>query len=141
MKIYFSGSIRGGRIDVLIYQRIISHLITHGKVLTAFIGDPDLDTIYGEGKSNKFIWERDVTWVQESDLLVAEVSQTSLGVGYEIAIAHNSHVPVIAFYQQNLVVRVSAMISGDPNVKLFSYASVEETFPIIDQFIHQLSNN
>ncbi|MFQ6610384.1 MAG: nucleoside 2-deoxyribosyltransferase, partial [Fidelibacterota bacterium] len=96
MKIYFSGAIRGGRKDVLIYQKIINHLATHGTVLTAFIGDPNLDTIYGEGRSDKFIWERDVTWVRESDVLVAEVTQTSLGVGYEIAIAHTSHVPVLA---------------------------------------------
>ena len=39
MKIYFAGSIRGGRKDVLIYNNIINYLLTKGEVLTEHIGN------------------------------------------------------------------------------------------------------
>ena len=38
MKIYFAGSIRGGRHDIEIYKQIIEHLKKHGKVLTEHVG-------------------------------------------------------------------------------------------------------
>ena len=45
MNIYFSGSIRGGRDDVDIYNRIISYLKKYGNVLTEHIGDNSLNTL------------------------------------------------------------------------------------------------
>lgn len=38
MKIYFAGSIRGGRDDASIYARLIEELKTHGEVLTEHVG-------------------------------------------------------------------------------------------------------
>ena len=43
-KIYFAGSIRGGREDAKLYQRIISHISTSNKVLTEHIGNPHIDS-------------------------------------------------------------------------------------------------
>jgi len=140
LKIYFSGAIRGGRDDVNIYRQIIQHLEKFGTVLTAYIGDPNLDLINGEGRSDTFIWERDVRWVRESQVLVAEVTQPSLGVGYEIAIAHESHIPVLAFYQKESVSRISAMIAGDPNVHVCSYTRIENVLQEIDVFFKQLQS-
>ena len=34
--------------------------------------------------SDKWIHDRDVEWLHEADVVVAEVTQPSLGVGYEI---------------------------------------------------------
>ena len=39
MKIYFAVSIRGGREDVDLYEKIVYHLRTHGKVLSEHVGD------------------------------------------------------------------------------------------------------
>ena len=43
MKIYFSGSVSGGREDVALYLQIILQLKEHGLVLTEHIGDARLD--------------------------------------------------------------------------------------------------
>ena len=51
MKIYFSGSIRGGRDDAKIYHQIITYLKNFGEVLTEHIGDSSLDSS-GEKKGN-----------------------------------------------------------------------------------------
>ena len=42
MKIYFAGSIRGGRDDVNIYLEIISYLRNYGEVLTEHVADAGL---------------------------------------------------------------------------------------------------
>ena len=52
MNIYFSGSIRGGRDDVDIYNRIISYLKKYGNVLTEHIGDNSLNS---DGENKKVI--------------------------------------------------------------------------------------
>ena len=41
MKIYFAGSIRGGRDDAVVYEAMITWLRSFGEVLTEHVGDPD----------------------------------------------------------------------------------------------------
>ena len=42
MKIYFAGSIRGGREDAQLYENIIAYLGEKGLVLTEHVGNTDL---------------------------------------------------------------------------------------------------
>ena len=42
MKIYFAGSIRGGRVDVGLYHRLIEYLKQNRTVLTEHVGDLSL---------------------------------------------------------------------------------------------------
>ena len=84
-KIYFCGSIRGGRSDVELYQKIIKYIQSAGhKVLTEHIASPE---IFGleRNQSDNEIWIQDMAWLKESDLVIAECSTPSLGVGYELA--------------------------------------------------------
>ena len=41
-KIYFAGSIRGGRVDAALYRRIIEHIQQTDIVLTEHVGDLSL---------------------------------------------------------------------------------------------------
>lgn len=83
MKIYFAGSIRGGRSDVKLYEQIIRYLKNFGEVLTEHIGTQSLTK--GEDDNNRFVHDRDLKWLASSDVIIAEVTTPSLGVGYEIA--------------------------------------------------------
>ena len=93
MKIYFSGSIRGGRDDSEIYHQIITYLKKFGEVLTEHIGDSSLDS-FGEKSDDISIHNKDMEFLMACDLVVAEVTNPSLGVGYEIgrAIENNKKV-------------------------------------------------
>lgn len=42
-RIYFAGSIRGGRDDVQLYVKIIKFLQAYGTVLTEHVADPKLE--------------------------------------------------------------------------------------------------
>jgi hypothetical protein len=85
--IYFAGSIRGGRADVPLYSALIERLTSYGDVMTEHVGDYKLS---GAGQSHlddRSIHDRDLRWLRKSDVLVAEVTRPSLGVGYELATA------------------------------------------------------
>ena len=59
MKIYFAGSIRGGREKVQDYIKIVNELKKYGKVLTEHVANPDLSAS-GEDMTPQEIYERDI---------------------------------------------------------------------------------
>ncbi|XP_052058960.1 putative 2'-deoxynucleoside 5'-phosphate N-hydrolase 1 [Mytilus californianus] len=83
-KIYFAGSISGGRDDADLHARIIEQLKQYGKVLTEHVGNTTVEKDRND-LSDQEIHDRDMEWLNESDCrFCTEVSQPSLGVGYEI---------------------------------------------------------
>jgi len=83
-KIYFAGSIRGGREDVELYFKLIEHLGNYGTVLTEHVGAKNLDSAGEKNMSDQQIHDRDMDWLSSSTSVVAEVTKTSMGVGYEL---------------------------------------------------------
>ncbi len=99
MKIYFAGSIRGGREDVKIYSEIIKYLCNYGEVLTEHVADPSLLVKGEQYLSDQEIHDRDMEWLLQSDVIVAEVTAPSLGVGYEIRAAVDLNKKVLCLYR------------------------------------------
>ncbi len=131
MKIYFAASIRGGRDYARDYETIISQLSTYGKVLTEHIAVNKLDDL-GENISDTAIFERDTGWLRESDIIVAEVTQPSLGVGYEIALGESLGIRIICLFKQKSG-NLSAMIKGNRKLEVLEYTSVDELPGIFKQ--------
>ena len=126
MKIYFAGSIRGGRDDTKIYSRIIEFLKEYGEVLTEHIGEEDLNAMGETTLSDKQIHDRDMKWLLQSDLMVAEVTNPSLGVGYEIGRAIENNINLICLYRELSDKNLSAMISGSKDIKIIRYTEFED---------------
>ena len=133
MKIYFAGSIRGGREDKILYSRIIKNLQKYGTILTEHVGDQNLNE-FGEELSDKLIYERDSSWIKESDLVVAEITRPSLGVGYEIGKAEELGKKILCLYRPQIDKKLSAMIKGCRGLTNVDYGSVEEATAAIDRF-------
>lgn len=125
MKIYFAGSIRGGRDDAGLYGEVIRVLQEHGQVLTEHVGDKQL-SIHGEGSAAEHIFQRDVDWVREADVIVAEVTTPSLGVGYEIGLAEALGKKIVCFYRPQPDRKLSAMILGNTKLTVVEYKTVDE---------------
>ncbi len=123
MNIYFAGAIRGGRQKVEDYAKIVEVLKEYGNVLTEHIANPKVD-IFGEKLSAQEVYMRDVEYLKECDILFAEISVPSLGVGYELAYAESIGKPVICMYDENF--NVSGMIRGNQNFKMIKYSKIEE---------------
>ena len=135
MKIYFAGSIRGGREDADLYMQIIEILSNYGEVLTEHVGDPSLTSLGDDGPNDRFIHDRDVEWLQAADVLVAEVTQVSMGVGYEIGRAVEAGKPVLCLFRPGAGKNLSAMIAGCPDLKLVHYREFSAIKKAIDTFL------
>lgn len=134
LKIYFAGSIRGGRDDQALYHRLIDYLGRYGEVLTEHVGDSELGD--GEkGLTDAEVCERDLDWLSVSDAVVAEVSTPSLGVGYEIGKAEGLGKPLLCLYRERPGQRLSAMLAGNKRILVKRYKVWEELTLLVDQFI------
>jgi hypothetical protein len=127
LTIYFAGAISGGRGDVAHYRQIISALEADGhRVLAGAVAAEDVGAD-GERLESQAIFERDLGWLADADVLVAEVSMPSTGVGYEIAAArYRFATPVICLYRPAYTKRCTAMVSGDRGIELIEYSDVAE---------------
>lgn len=135
--LYFAGSIRAGRDDVPVYARLVEHLKGYGEVLTEHVGDYTL-SLHGQSHlTDKHIHDRDLAWLRRSDVVVAEVTHASLGVGYEIATALAWRIPVVALFRGETG-RLSAMIAGAEGVELTCYRELPEAVAAIDAALARL---
>ena len=135
MKIYFAGSIRGGREDAALYMQIIEYLKTFGEVLTEHIGDPNLTRLGDDGPTDNYIHDRDLEWLQSADVLVAEVTAISMGVGYEIGRAVESGKKVLCLFRPDSGKNLSAMIAGCPGLELVNYRNLADVKIVLANFL------
>jgi hypothetical protein len=133
MKIYFAGSIRGGRDDFALYFAIIEQLKAYGEVLTEHVGDAELQAI-GESGSDKDIHDRDLAWLKTADCLIAEVTTPSLGVGYEIAKAIAWEKRILCLFRPGDGRALSAMIAGSSGVTVREYQTTADLKQILTSF-------
>lgn len=132
-KIYFAGSIRGGRIDAELYSRLIEYIQKTSIVLTEHIGSPHLNLLE-QGKKDCEIYDQDTAWLRESDILIGECTCPSLGVGYELAYAEKMGKPCHIFYDRTKT-QLSAMLTGNPYFTTHPYEKESDIYPIIDQIL------
>jgi len=124
MKIFFAGSIRGGRSMLPVYIRIVDILKKQGhKVVSEHVASVDLEKI--EAKiTDEEIFNNDIGYVNECECLVADVTIPSIGTGYEICYAVSKGKKVLCIYREDA--NVSAMVRGNNNIISVSYKNMEE---------------
>lgn len=133
-KIYFSASIRSGREYQPMYEAIIAHLGLFGHVLTEHIGAATLGIAGETNLTEEKIFRRDVDWIRTTDVLVADVSLPSLGVGYEIGFAESLHKPILCLYYAGAEKQLTAMIAGNAACRVRIYHDIAEASKQIDRF-------
>ena len=127
LTLYFAGAISGGRADVARYRTIVQALEADGyRVLAGAVAAEEVGDA-GEALDPAAIFTRDIGWLAEADVLVAEVSTPSTGVGYEIATArYQFGIPVICLYRSGISKRCSAMIGGDRQITLIECDAMDK---------------
>ncbi|MCD6461472.1 MAG: nucleoside 2-deoxyribosyltransferase [Thermoplasmata archaeon] len=140
MRIYFAGSIRAGREMSGAYDRLIRFLSGFGEVLTEHVGNERL-LEEEERYTDRYIHDRDMRWLLEADVVVAEVTVPSLGVGYEIARGLEHGKPVVCLYRPSDEKRLSAMISGCPDLHLVEYGDVEDAERALADILMRIKRN
>lgn len=133
-EIYFACSIRGGRDDAELYAQLVEHIKTQANVLSEIFTDGKL-TAHGSPGKSRDIYDKDLAWVKQSHAVIAEVTNPSLGVGYEIAKAEEWKKPILALFHNDGSRRLSAMIDGSPHLEVVNYSDISVAKLAIDEFI------
>ena len=136
MKIYYASSIRGfnSKEKSFFDTKIVEYLLHHGMVLGGSIINGTFNPFGVTNLDDAEIHDREVNWLKESDVLIAEVTYPSLGVGYVISNAIQNGNKILCLYRP-LEKELSAMIKGNKNLKVVEYHTIEEALSSIGKFL------
>lgn len=135
MNIYFACPVISERGDEAVYQAIVDTLIADGhEVPTAIIALPKVVDLEIHADPQE-IYATSIERIECCDALIAEVSNPSLGVGYEIACALNLEKPVLCCYRKGRP--VSKMITGNsnPRIMVHPYQGIQEVIGVVRVFL------
>jgi nucleoside 2-deoxyribosyltransferase len=139
MKIYLACTVRGDRGGVLAGRAICERLQSHGhQVLTTHLLADNVESAESQITEQE-VFRRDLEWLTACDVLVAEASGSSYGVGFEVGYvlgrASVSGQRVVLLYDTARRDKVSRLITGnrDTACTTFGYESIEELTTFIDQ--------
>lgn len=141
MKIYYTAPIMGGRNHLKISQSIVNFLKSLGhKVLSEHVANDKITSSGEVDKDPNFVYNRDIEFLNQADLVIAEASSPSSGVGYEISYALNKrNIPVLALSNTK---NISFMLRGNTNKKfsLIIYQSTDDLKKILNNFLEGTNN-
>ena len=139
MKVYLACTVRGDRGGVAAGRAICARLQHHGhEVLTTHLLADDVDTAES-ALSETDVYRRDLQWLTSCDVLVAEASGSSYGVGFEVGYvlgrAAASGQSVVLLYDTARRHAVSRLLTGncDAHCATFGYSSIDELVAFVDQ--------
>jgi hypothetical protein len=139
MNIYLACTVRGDRGGVLAGRAICEQLQQHGhRVLTTHLLADNVDSAESQITENQ-VFRRDLEWLAACDVLVAEASGSSYGVGFEVGYvlgrAETTGQRVILLYDKARRDQVSRLITGNDDVACttFGYGSIDELTAFIDK--------
>jgi hypothetical protein len=134
MKIYFGFTVAGDRSSIDTARKVVHQLEEMGhEVLTRhLVSDNAWEA--DRSVSPQDVYRRDMAWLGQCELFIAEVSGSSFGLGFETGyLLGATSKKVVLLYRRDVEQRVSLLITGNahPNCTLVPYATVQE----IEQFV------
>ena len=125
MNIYFSGSIYGGRQKLDTYKKLVKELAKYGTVLNEEVADDNV-LVKEANVSDKDVFESLVNRLKQADLIFAEVTVPSLGVGYELGYADSQNKRIVCVYDKTVTPKVTTMLRGNEKLKIIPYTDINE---------------
>ncbi|MGB5529419.1 MAG: hypothetical protein WBQ32_05565 [Ignavibacteriaceae bacterium] len=139
MIIYCTGSKRGDAAYKKLHKDIIDFTESLGHSVLSELSDKFRSTI---PLTDNQIYKRSLKWIDGSKLMLSEVSESTLDVGFEIAYAvFERKIPALALYKAD--VQISSMLSGcdSPLLTIRKYYDTDEMKSIIQTFINKIDNS
>ena len=140
--IYFCGSKFGGKQDEILYNILFKKLERYGDVIQPFDPEKGINQIGSRRENRLSMHDRDVVLLTMCDVMVAEVTHPSLGVGYEIGRAVELGKPVLCLYRPLPRKKLSGLLRGMDNsdyLRVVDYAP-DQVDQIFQDFIPKYIN-
>lgn len=125
-KVYFACSVRGGG-DTSNYLALLETIKNAGGEILSEIFVNDAIQLGSSPLPEPEIYERDTQMIQEADVIIAEVTNPSLGVGYELGYAERLGKPIMCLFDGDSGAKLSAMVRGNPRNIIVTYS--EDAMP------------
>jgi nucleoside 2-deoxyribosyltransferase len=140
MRIYLACTVRGDRAGVLAGRAIAERLQRHGhEVLTLHLLSDEVDAAESQ-LTEEEVYRRDIEWLSTCDVLVAEASGSSYGVGFEVGYvlgrARHTGQQIVVLYDAERRHSISRLITGNCDAvccTTFGYRSIDELTAFVDQ--------
>jgi hypothetical protein len=134
MKIYFGFTVAGDRSSIDTARKVVHQLEEMGhEVLTRhLVSDNAWEA--DRSVSPQDVYRRDMAWLGQCELFIAEVSGSSFGLGFETGyMLGATSKKVVLLYRRDVEQRISLLITGNahPNCTLVPYANVEEVMRFV----------
>lgn len=138
MKIYLGFTVAGDRSSVEAAKRILHALESLGhEVLTSHLVREDAWNADRRVPPSQ-IFVRDMKWLNECDLFVAEVSGSSFGLGFETGyLLGATQKKTLLFYDRSVESKISLLITGNthPNCLLVPYSRLEGLQDLVREIV------
>ena len=141
MNIYLACTVRGDRGAVAVLRTVADRLEAAGHhVLTRHLLDDNVDAAES-ALTEREVFARDMTWLSSADVVIAEASGSSYGVGFEVGyVLGRSDVTnqrVLLLYNDDRRSAVSRLIVGTdhPRCTVHAYHQAADLLPVITRFL------
>src|ERR1700756_4510075 len=143
MKIYFGFTVAGNRSSVEAAKKILAVLQSMGHdVLTKHLVQENAWEA-DRRVAPQEIFARDMNWLAECDLFLAEVSGSSFGLGFETGyLLGATEKKTILFYERSVEQKISLLITGNThrNCILVPYSRLDELEELIRKWVSPLES-
>lgn len=141
VNIYLACTVRGDRGAVAVLREVADHLEGAGHtVLTRHLLDDNVDSAESS-LTEREVFARDMEWLTAADVLIADASGSSYGVGFEVGyVLGRSDVTgqrVLLLYNDARRSVVSRLIVGTDHQRciVHSYQRADDLLPLITGFL------
>jgi len=132
LSIYLACTVRGDRSAIAALRALADALARDGHtLLTTHLLADGVDTAEGE-LTEGAVYARDLEWLESCDVLIADASGSSYGVGFEVGYvlgrADRTSQRVLQFYRADRRAAISRLIVGNshPRCRTFAYEDAED---------------
>jgi len=139
MRIYLACTVRGDRGGLEAARTICARLLQHGhEVMTTHLLEDHADETESS-LTEEQVYRRDLDWLSTCDVLIAEASGSTYGVGFEVGYvlgrARETGQRVVLLYTSSRRHAISRLITGncDTACTTLGYSSLDELAAFIDR--------
>lgn len=133
-KVYFACAVRAGG-DTSSYKALLETIRGAGGEILSEIFVNDAIEFGGSPLPEEEIYQRDIAMIKEADVVIAEITNPSLGVGYELGFAEQLKKPILCLFNEASQRKLSAMVLGNHYNTVVGYTSNSMPAEAIDTFL------